>query len=113
MPFEMGQFLISTYDKEIMKKLFVFVFFVVSVTNAFCQNADSVVVSGVNGTIIYPLISDKTIEKQEKQGRVLFYSYPLLIVNGIIIREEEKVNCFRNNFEFVGIKKTKRISNIL
>jgi hypothetical protein len=89
----------------------------VSVTNAICQNNnnqvasdDTVVVSAIDALFIYPLISDKNIEERKKAGVDCHFIYPLLILNDVIIREEKKVNCFRNRFEFVNIKRTKRIS---
>jgi hypothetical protein len=94
-----------------MKRFFVLLFLtVVSVTNIICQNTDSVIVSSGSPIIIYPLISDKSIEERKEAGIHCSFIYPLLILNGVIIREEEKINCFRNRFEFVNIKDTKRIS---
>lgn len=64
-----------------------------------CQNSDSVIVSSGSLSIIYPLISDKNIEEHKKIAGVnCSFIYPLLILNDIIIREEKKVNCFRNRF---------------
>lgn len=94
-----------------MKRFFVLLFLmVVSVTNIICQNTDSVIVSSGSPIIIYPLISDKSIEERKEAGVHCSFIYPLLILNGVIIREEKKINCFRNHFEFVNIKSTKRIS---
>jgi hypothetical protein len=85
-------------------------FLMISVTNIICQNTDSIIVSSGSPSIIYPLISDKSIEELKKTRGHYSFIYPLLILNGIIIREEEKINCFRNHFEFVNVKSTKRIS---
>lgn len=100
-----------------MKSLCIVIFLMVSVTNAICQNNnnqvasdDTVVVSAIDALFIYPLISDKNIEERKKAGVDCHFIYPLLILNDVIIREEKKVNCFRNRFEFVNIKSTKRIS---
>ncbi len=105
-----------------MKSFFVLLFLMVSVTNIICQNndksqanfqvvsVDSIVVSAIDALLIYPLISDRSIEERKKAGVYCSFIYPLLILNDIIIREEEKVNCFRNRFEFVNVKSTKRIS---
>jgi hypothetical protein len=82
----------------------------VSVTNIICQNTDSVIVSSGSPSIIYPLISDKSIAERKKAGVDCHFIYPLLILNDVIIREEEKVNCFRNHFDRMKITKTKLIS---
>ena len=99
---------------------------IISVTSIICQNndksqsksqvisSDSVVVWAINGHVrcFYPLTSDRRIEELKRTIGEDSYSviYPLLILNDVIIREEEKVNCFRNRFELVNIKRTKRIS---
>jgi hypothetical protein len=105
-----------------MKRFFVLLFLMIRVTNVICQNndksqansqhasADSIVVSTFDAFFIYPLTSDRSIEEYKKVKIYCSFVYPLLILNGIIIREEEKVNCFRNSIEFVNIKRTKRIS---
>ena len=36
--------------------------------------------------------------------------FDLLILNDVIIRDEEKVNCFRNRIQHANIKSTKRIT---
>jgi hypothetical protein len=82
----------------------------VNVTNIICQNTDSIIVSSGSPSIIYPLISDKNIEERKKTGIGCHFIYPLLILNGIIIREEKKVNCFRNQFEFANVKSIKQIT---
>lgn len=97
----------------IMKVKVILLCFICSITHISCKAqinsqivpADSVVVSTCP-VYIYPLTSDKNIEKIKHCG----FIYPLLILNGVIIREETKINCFRNHFEFVYIKSTKRIS---
>jgi len=83
-----------------MKRFFIFMFLMVSITNIIGQNTDSIIVSSGSPTIIYPLISDKNIEERKKSGIDCHFIYPLLILNDSIIREEEKVNCFRNRYEF-------------
>ena len=96
-----------------MKRRIIILCFICSVAHISCKaqtnsqnaSADSVVVSTCP-VYIYPLTSDKNIEKIRHCG----FIYPLLILNGVIIREEAKINCFRNHFEFVNIKGTKRIS---
>src|SRR5690625_5258618 len=93
-----------------MKRFFIFMFLMVSITNIIGQNTDSIIVSSGSPTIIYPLISDKNIEERKKSGIDCHFIYPLLILNDSIIREEEKVNCFRNRYEFANIKSTKRIT---
>ena len=93
-----------------MKKFFIFMFLMVSITNLICQNTDNIIVSSGSPNIIYPLINDKNIEERKKAGVDCHFIYPLLILNNVIIREVEKVNCFRNHFEFVNIKSTKRLS---
>jgi len=93
-----------------MKRFFIFIFLMVSITDVICQNTDSILVSSGSTSIIYPLISNKNIEERKKEGIDCHFIYPLLILNGLIIREEEKVNCFRNQFEFANIKSTKRIT---
>ena len=92
-----------------MKRFFLLIFLMASITNVICQNTDSIISSG-SPSIIYPLISDKNIEERKKAGIDCHFIYPLLILNDVIIREEEKVNCFRNRFEFANIKSTKRIT---
>ena len=82
----------------------------VNVIYVICQNTDSIMVSSGSPSIIYPLISDKNIEERKKTGIDCHFIYPLLILNDIIIREEEKVNCFRNRFKFANIKSTKQIT---
>ncbi|MDR1681322.1 MAG: hypothetical protein LBS12_06030 [Prevotellaceae bacterium] len=100
-----------------MRKFFVILYVISSVTNISCKaqknsqcdSTDQIIVS--TGTpFIFPLASDKNIEKLKGAGECHSFIYPLLILNGVIIREEEKINCFRNRFEFVNIKDTKRIS---
>ncbi|NGF57655.1 hypothetical protein G5B35_24055 [Parapusillimonas sp. SGNA-6] len=93
-----------------MKRFFIFIFLMVSITDVICQNTDSILVSSGSTRIIYLLISDKNIEDRKRAGIDCHFIYPLLILNGLIIREEEKVNCFRNQFEFTNIKSTKRIT---
>jgi len=82
----------------------------VNIVNVICQNTDNVIISTCSPSIIYPLISDKNIEKYKETRMNCHFDYPLLILNGIIFREEEKVNCFRNRFDLANIKKIKRIS---
>jgi hypothetical protein len=94
----------------------------ICVTNVICQNndksqansqrdsADSIVVLTFDAYFIYPLTSDRSIEKFKKRGIYCSFIYPLLILNGIIIRDEEKVNCFRNHFDRTKIKKIKSLS---
>ncbi len=91
-----------------MKVISVLFFLMLNVTNVICQNTDDVIVFSGSPSIIYPLISDKKIE--ECKNTNCSFIYPLLILNNVIIRDREKVNCFRNHFEFVNIKNTKRIS---
>lgn len=93
-----------------MKKFFIFVFLTINTTNVVCQNTDSVIVSSGNPAIIYPLTSDKNIEERKNAGIDCHFTYPLLILNGLIIREKEKVDCFRNQFKFTNIKSSKRIT---
>jgi len=100
-----------------MKIFFVLLFLMVSITNVICQNNDKVasddniVVSAIDVLFIYPLISDRSIEEHKKKtGIDCHFIYPLLVLNNVIIREVEKVDCFRNRFEFVKIKSTKRIT---
>ncbi|MGC3977364.1 MAG: hypothetical protein QM751_03490 [Paludibacteraceae bacterium] len=54
---------------------------------------------------IYPLVGDKELIKTN-------YSviYPILILNGIQIREITLLNCFRNYFDKTKIKKIKHIT---
>lgn len=82
----------------------------VGITNMICQNMDSIIACSGGPSIIYPLTSDKAIKERQKAGRDCHFIYPLLILNNLIIREEEKVNCFRNQFEFAKIKSIKRIT---
>lgn len=104
---------------------FVLFFLVVGVANSICQNNnklqtisqiasdDSIVVSAIDALFIYPLTSDKSIEKYKKRvGVNRGFVYPLLILNDIIIRDEKKVNYFRNRFDFTNIKNTKLISKV-
>ena len=93
-----------------MKRFFILIFLMVNVIYVICQNTDSIMVSSGSPSIIYPLISDKNIEERKKTGIDCHFIYPLLILNDIIIREEEKVNCFRNRFKFANIKSTKQIT---
>ncbi|GHV72555.1 hypothetical protein FACS1894201_02440 [Bacteroidia bacterium] len=107
---------------EIMKKYLALLFLIFSVTSVICQNndksqansqnssADSIVVSFIDALFIYPLTSDKSIEKLKESGAYCSFIYPLLILNNVIIREEKHINCFRNRVEFVNIKSTKRIT---
>ncbi|WP_255417339.1 hypothetical protein [Proteiniphilum sp. X52] len=95
-----------------MKSFFIFIFLMVNVTNMIGQNADSIIVSSGSPSIIYPLINDKNIEKRQKAGIDCHYIHPLLILNNLIIREEENVNCFRNRFEFANLKSIKLISKV-
>jgi len=96
-----------------MKKFFVILFFIIGSLqqiNSQVTSLDSIVVSAIDVLPIYPLISDKNIEKLKKTNGYYNFIYPLLVFNGVIIREETKINCFRNRIEFVNIKKTKLIS---
>lgn len=93
-----------------MKKFFISIFLTVSITNIICQNTDSIIVSSGGPAIIYPLTNDKNIEERKNAGIDCHFIYPLLILNGLIIREKEKVDCFRNQFKFANIKSTKRIT---
>lgn len=94
----------------IMKKFILFILLMVSTTNVICQNTDSIVVVTTYDLVSsYPLTSDKSIERLKKEGFDRCLIYPLLILNNIIIRDEEKVNYFRNHYEFNRIR-TKHIS---
>jgi len=106
-----------------MKWFFILFILIFSVTNIVCQNnrlqensqvvfADSILVSSIDAFFIHPIVSDRGIEKLKKTGEYCSFIYPLLILNNVIIREEKKVDCFRNSFEWVNIKKTKRISKV-
>lgn len=99
---------------------FVLLFLVVGVANSICQNNnklqtisqiasdDSIVVSAIDALLVYPLTSDKSIEEYKKRAGVNnHFIFPLLILNDIIIREEKKVNCFRNRFDFYEYEKYK------
>jgi len=98
-----------------MKRFFVVLLCLIGiVTNINCQgndskiaSADSIVASsGPPGFFMHPLTSDQWFENCKNCD----YIYPLLILNGIIIREEEKLNYFRNTFKFTDIKRDKLIS---
>lgn len=95
-----------------MKQFYLLMFVLVSSTNSFCQNNDSVVVA--TGPIIicstYCLTSDKDIARFKKEREDFYCTYPLLILNNVIIRDEKKVNCFRNRIQDANIKSTKRIT---
>lgn len=94
-----------------MKKFIIFILLMVSSTDVICQNTDSIVVVTTSSFVCsYPLTSDKSIEALKKRGFGRCLIYPLLILNNVIIRDEEKVNYFRNHYEFNNIKRTKRIS---
>ncbi len=93
-----------------MKKKGILVFLIFSMTNFFCQDVDSIVVSSGSPNVIYPLIDDKGIENYQKGENDFNVIYPLLVLNSVIIREKEKVECFRNEFDFTKIKSTKLIS---
>lgn len=95
-----------------MKRFFIFIFLTVNVANIICQNTDSIVVYSGSPSIIYPLTSDKNIEERKKAGIDCHFIHPLLILNNLIIREEEKVNCFRNRFEFANLKSKKLITKV-
>jgi hypothetical protein len=85
-----------------MKGKIILLCFICSITHISCKaktsfqiaSADSVVVSTCP-VYIYPLTGDKNIEKIKHCG----FIYPLLILNGVIIREETKINWFRNHFD--------------
>lgn len=47
------------------------------------------------GDFIYPLTDDKFIGELKYGCSII---YPLLIVNGVVIRDEDKVNKFRNHY---------------
>ena len=96
-----------------MKGKIILIFLIFSITHIGCKTqensqilSDEKIVISTCPVFIYPLTSDKEIEKVKHCGVM----YPLLILNDIIIRDEKQINCFRNRFNFSDIKKTKRIS---
>jgi len=56
-------------------------------------------------TKLFPLTNDSILKTSNHP--VIF---PLLIVNDVPIRDEKKVNCFRNHFDKTKIKRLKSIS---
>ena len=96
-----------------MKGKIILIFLIFSITHIGCKTqensqilSDEKIVISTCPVFIYPLTSDKKIERIKHCG----FIYPLLILNGIIRREEKQINYFRNQFDFSNIKKTKRIS---
>lgn len=55
---------------------------------------------------LFPLINDSILCKRSNYPIL----YPLLIVNDVPIRDEKRINCFRNYFDRTQIKKLRRIS---
>ncbi|GHT19572.1 hypothetical protein FACS189429_7360 [Bacteroidia bacterium] len=73
---------------------------------------DSALLNALQGRIcdivaieLFPLIND--VELKNNKRLVI---YPLLVVNGVQIKGEKMVNCFRNHFDRTKIKKIKHIT---
>lgn len=54
---------------------------------------------------VFPLIAD--VHLKNNRGPIF---YPLLVINGVLIKDEKMINCFRNHFDRTKIKKIKNIS---
>lgn len=61
---------------------------------AIVQDEDMLIGSPYDLELIFPLNSDGIVNAHTRGGIV----YPLLIVNGVIIRDENQLNNFRNNY---------------
>ena len=100
----------------------------IGVANATCQNSGSVVATTNNsefvyntqdtivhihtlaGSYNYPLTPQSgTEELLERYGDACFI-YPLLILNNVIIRDKEKLECFRGKFELNLIGRVRRVT---
>jgi hypothetical protein len=74
----------------------------------YSQNTENAALSGkiVDVVFLYPLLDDA----QLKQVPNVALIYPLLVINGIVIRDEKLVNYFRNYSDRTKITKIKHIS---
>jgi hypothetical protein len=103
-----------------MKKIIFFQLFILIgllQNNVKGQNIDTIYVnelseknnsfSFVSVNLIYPFVNDETIEKIKKNHPFENLIYPLLILNGIIVRDDFTINCFRNNWKKLKISKIK------
>ena len=100
----------------------------IGISNANCQNSDSIVILTNNsgaiydqspqrtriltlaGNYIYPLThKNHTNKLLERHGNRCFI-YPLLILNNVIIRDQEKVECFRSKLGLIPIERSKLIT---
>lgn len=58
-------------------------------------NVEDMLKGKFGADFIYPLSSDQSLSKLKCDYCLI---YPLLIVNGVVIRDEDKVNNFRNHY---------------
>ena len=98
-----------------MKEKIILIFLIFSITHIGCKTqensqilSDEKIVISTCPVFIYPLTSDKKIERIKHCG----FIYPLLILNGIIIREEKQINYFRNQFVLVKIYSSHTLCDI-
>ncbi len=105
-----------------MKKIIILIFLAIGIANANCQNSDSVAVIANNtlpqsnriiafcASFNYPLTyKGYTDELLGRYGDACFI-YPLLILNNVIIRDQEEVECFRSKLGLIPIERTKTIT---
>ncbi|MCM8873305.1 MAG: hypothetical protein NDJ65_08535 [Paludibacteraceae bacterium] len=108
-----------------MKKIIILIFLTIGIANSNCQNSDSIVAAINNsevinnqspqsnrivftaGSLVYPL-SGHTNGQLKRHDR--HYVYPLLILNNVIIRDQEKVECFRSELGLIPIERIKLIT---
>ena len=112
----------------IVKKAIILILLAIGISNAYCQNSDSVVILNNNsgaisdqspqrtriltlaGNYIYPLTHKSHTNKLlERYGDACFI-YPLLILNNVIIRDQEEVECLRSKLGLIPIERTKTIT---
>lgn len=61
----------------------------------------------VSALAVFPLITD--VHLKNNRSPIL---YPLLVINGVLIKDEKMINCFRNHFDRNKIAKLKHISKV-
>lgn len=108
-----------------MKKIIILIFLTIGIANANCQNSDSIVATANNGevdnnpssqsnrvvftagSLVYPLCGHTNGQLKRRDRH---YVYPLLILNNVIIRDQEEVECFRSKLGLIPIVRIKTIT---
>ena len=84
-------------------------FFSLQIGRVGLTNDTAPIVSGHSVTVVYPITSDASLDSLKNTPHHVNIIYPLLVVNGIVIRDRIILDKFRNTIKRSDIKHIKVI----